>query len=1051
MTTDLGKYHFLPWLRRGIGAAIGNADVDPLPDRAKLQVHLAIDATLNGTVTPVSPPDTIVMVYGPGDILGIDPNIVIRTEPRNLTSNFEPNYLAGIEFDSPDFPWLFTPAAPVDDRLRPWIALIALKADEFKEPPTQTVPLPSIGITKIKALQNLSENWCWAHVQLSSDDSVDQILQNDPSHAISRLLCPRRLDPETSYDVFLVPAFDIGRKAGLGMDVSTEKTSAPAWTFANQASDSTPYPMPYYYRFSFHTSDEGDFESLVRRLNPIDLPPSVGTRPMAVNQPGAHIPSAGPPLGLEGALIRVGTQPTEWKDPERNEFQTTLQSFLNLTTSTIDDPAKPNPDDPRIVAPIYGRWHAGVNTVDRTHVGWLDDLNFDPRWRTAGGFGTEVVQTNRTPLLASAWQQVSGIIAANRLLRQAQLARASMFQLYSTQLRPTITTTLLRWTAPVHARIMASQKTVLANIRNSPIPERMFSGAFRRVTRPLGPLRRRQGVPPQQAGTLITGVNDGTLEIVPPAKPPAGTVSIEQVSERLQSSLLRDIFLLVLAIIVMLVFGATLGGVGTMITILVVAVAVIVLASTTIRGILGRFHTGNTMHFSSLTATSILTTPSRPSFAVTLPGQPTQFVSASGTSDSVDGAAFRQATSDIAGMLQVEQPTDPTYAPLPLDAMRTTLLARLDPTVTIAARTKSMIRISGFAWNPRDPITPIMAAPEFLQSMYFPLKELPGGEEYILPGVENIPQNSLGLLQSNHAFIEAYMVGLNHEMARQLLVNHYPTDQRGSYFRQFWDVSCVPRPGDPTDETALHEMLKDIPPIHTWPRDMRLGLNENRHDIVQNNLVLVVRGELLKRYPNTIIFAGKAVIDPKDGKRRLDESLGADKLYKHPIFWGPLPPDITFFGFNLTADEALGRTSDAPHGYFFGFMQVPTEPRFGLEPIEAHSPVPYWAELSWKNFAERGLKSAASPMALPTFEGGYSTNRLQSTVFQHLLDSNSIPDFVPATIQPSDVKILTKGDNDADGYDHNVYWAKDSAQAAYILLRRPFRIMVHADRMIKNV
>ena len=33
------------------------------------------------------------------------------------------------------------------------------------------------------------------------------------------------------------------------------------------------------------------------------------------------------------------------------------------------------------------------------------------------------------------------------------------------------------------------------------------------------------------------------------------------------------------------------------------------------------------------------------------------------------------------------------------------------------------------------------------------------------------------------------MVGLNHEFARELLWREYPTDQRGSYFRQFWDVA----------------------------------------------------------------------------------------------------------------------------------------------------------------------------------------------------------------------------------------------------------------------
>ena len=95
------------------------------------------------------------------------------------------------------------------------------------------------------------------------------------------------------------------------------------------------------------------------------------------------------------------------------------------------------------------------------------------------------------------------------------------------------------------------------------------------------------------------------------------------------------------------------------------------------------------------------------------------------------------------------------------------------------------------------------------------------------------------------------MVGLNYEMARQLLWNDYPTDQRGSYFRQFWDVSAyVPQPSDPTDPAALAELLKDIPPIHTWPHaDLARARIPTAPTSSPNNVVLLVRGELFKRYP----------------------------------------------------------------------------------------------------------------------------------------------------------------------------------------------------------
>ena len=64
--------------------------------------------------------------------------------------------------------------------------------------------------------------------------------------------------------------------------------------------------------------------------------------------------------------------------------------------------------------------------------------------------------------------------------------------------------------------------------------------------------------------------------------------------------------------------------------------------------------------------------------------------------------------------------------------------------------------------------------------------------------------------------------------------------------------------------------------------------------------MLLIRGELLRRYPDTIIYAAKAklcgnqrVIDPTDER--------------YPIFGGTLPTDITFLGFNLSAAGRQGR------------------------------------------------------------------------------------------------------------------------------------------------
>ena len=81
-------------------------------------------------------------------------------------------------------------------------------------------------------------------------------------------------------------------------------------------------------------------------------------------------------------------------------------------------------------------------------------------------------------------------------------------------------------------------------------------------------------------------------------------------------------------------------------------------------------------------------------------------------------------------------------------------------------------------------------APSFPQPMYEALKEK--SQELLLPGLDKVlPDTVLGL-RTNRAFVEAYMIGLNVEMARELLWRGFPTDQRGTYFRNFWGTDGAP-------------------------------------------------------------------------------------------------------------------------------------------------------------------------------------------------------------------------------------------------------------------
>src|SRR5438094_1655739 len=150
-----------------------------------------------------------------------------------------------------------------------------------------------------------------------------------------------------------------------------------------------------------------------------------------------------------------------------------------------------------------------------------------------------------------------------------------------------------------------------------------------------------------------------------------------------------------------------------------------------------------------------------------------------------------------------------------------------------------------------------MAYPVLDVPMYEPLKKL--SAELFLPNINLISENSITLLQTNEPFIEAYMAGLNHEFARELLWREYPTDQRGSYFRQFWDVSSFFNTEN-LDDAALKEKLRDIARLDHWLLTTKLGTHNNR--VMSSGgaatVVLVIRGELLKRYPNAVIYAHRA-------------------------------------------------------------------------------------------------------------------------------------------------------------------------------------------------
>lgn len=1200
---EIAKYTFLPWLRKGITSEItGQTGL-----RAKIPINLIIEGDKvdgDGQITASITKE--VQIYGPGDITGLDRENIIKVEPRHWITNFEPNYLPYIDFYDEDLPWRYSPLPnPDNDRLAPWLMLIILKEEEFKDSRNvKDTPLPFIELTEEAKLPDTEQLWAWAHVHINksvvsginSEDAAEEVsskletlLNNDPDLAYSRIICPRRLEEKQAYHAFLVPTFETGRRAGLGLDINQATDfSHMAWDAESIAPN---HPLPYYHRWYFQSGKKGDFEYLVRLLKPQPIDKRVGIRDMDVQQPGANLKGLRDALDAEEAeklhgILKLGgalqipdesysktelgeiekyrnwAKPTD-EAPYPHPFQANLAAFINLTDSyetktaaTVNAVADVNQEivatnpateydintnpDPLITAPLYARWHALTqrllkerdNTTDVTpNNNWVHQLNLDPRWRVAAGFGTKVIQVNQETYMNAAWDQIGQVLEANRKIRQAQLAKATTDVWYGLSLAPIQAKKAEKWlclTAPVHARIVSDGKTVAYQKKQSRLTAASTSVNMRKVLRPRGKIARRLAFNEnQRLDNLMSRINDNQVSAAPPKVIPTGIQSIKDLSKAAKPDNVPQIILelleqnpwmkwipLVLAGLLLLLGilftpGAVLLSVGG------TAIAGLIVAYRQLRNWSNQIEIANSLLEENQTPESVDDLPTSSDFRIFTIGE--NFVPSRGEEDSEEAQRFKIALKEVNTML-VESARLGEIIEMPqleMAKVNQEVFKKLDPAITIPRWIKATLQISpSLSIQQVKDFSQVMAYPKFDLAMYEPLASF--SAELFLPNINFIAQNSISLLETNQKFIESYMIGLNHEFARELLWREYPTDLRGSYFRQFWDVTSFldPNPNpleveslkarfkkildarvvielqefydqlldaeEPLESNFLEEAyrrlldeeLKDIKPIHNWSKSSNLGDHDNRELPGDNEeeVVLVIRGELLKKYPTAVIYAHRAVWQDEDGnlvlepnqtidltkERRLEpipegeEDTPPTSIIKTPLYEAKVDPDIYFFGFDLTVCEAKGGsgTEEEPvsencaekgvewrdPGWFFVIKERPGEPRFGLDIGEGgniidkngEKKIQIWNDLSWGDL-------------IPAVASG---------------DFIQITEETPSvTATASLLSEEDKEKKDQQGEDCKVEWYQDmnAAELAYILYQVPILVAVHATEMLPDL
>jgi hypothetical protein len=442
--------------------------------------------------------------------------------------------------------------------------------------------------------------------------------------------------------------------------------------------------------------------------------------------------------------------------------------------------------------------------------------------------------------------------------------------------------------------------------------------------------------------------------------------------------------------------------------------------------------------------------PGVSNFALADPSTTAPFTPRGGV-DSVEAERFKVALRDGFELIEaaVAAGRPPVRTALDLEAVVTSGLQALQPARTIPARVGAgLVLPARITAEVGTGLVEPMAYPVIDQPMYEPLKNL--SAELFLPNINLIEHNTITLLETNQRFIEAYMVGLNHEFSRELLWREYPTDQRGSTFRQFWD----PRgffDADNVGDEALKESLRDIPPLHTWRTTSPLGSHDHRDQggEDEDELVLVIRGELLKRYPTAVVYAHRACWQrtgdgsAADRNRTPCERRGAIDNTKErllapltpeeearpprtkvltPLYEAKVDPDIYFFGFDLTVKKAKGGTGQNPDddpGWFFVLKERPGEPRFGLD-ADKQPHLNTWSDLSWDDVQ-------------PAAPGS------------HIVVATAPASFELKTPAGEDQEKTTQFQD-----DRKVAWSRDmsSAELAYILFQVPVLVAVHASEML---
>ena len=442
----------LPYLRKGLAKEITG---QPEGIRASFSVKADLVGTVAGSEenaeeVSVKTEEQRFALAGPVDVKSVEAVAISEVVPADKSEGYSMEFMPYIEFYEEDFPWRYTPLA-ASGTLKPWLLLLACKDDEF------TLTKDNKGYRRVTVdpkgegfYPKVEEFYKLAHVQVTmpdwTSDDVDPAayVNENPDDGISRLFCFRPLEAGTRYTMFLVPAFELGRRAGMGESLEGARLDQLAWN-----DQSSKLSFPVYYQWSFKTGGESfltlaqkqtfisdeEFKALPDGLK-LDIQETglkeyrsytetINEDKVLVDMPAALVKHGFDESKLTEELpnlkmmSRSGQNPTHMTDELKN-----LQLMSPVFNQNADDLNDGKTDfseqeDPWVVPPVYGARHVLATKEDfKNEKLFLNKLNLRFRNRAAAGLGVSVVKRNQEVFTNRAWGMIDEINALNQRIRE---------------------------------------------------------------------------------------------------------------------------------------------------------------------------------------------------------------------------------------------------------------------------------------------------------------------------------------------------------------------------------------------------------------------------------------------------------------------------------------------------------------------------------------------------------------------------------------------------------------------------------------------------------